>query len=63
MRREKLEPLMTTGMIKGSRRKQQEKMLNGLTIYVGQVTYALEAMKGRDALRIIFIYTCKECAA
>ena len=49
MRREKLTCLVTTGMIDGksSRRKQKEKVLNGLTkwLNVGQVTDALKVTR------------------
>ena len=60
MRREKLEYHVTSGMIEGkcSRRKQQEKMLNGLTkwLKVGQVTDALQAMKDRDVWKVMIPY-------
>ena len=53
MRREKLEYLVTIGMIKVkcSRGKQREKMFDGLTklFKVQRVTEALKAKRDRDA--------------
>ena len=57
IRRENLEHIVTTGMIEGksSRGKQCEKMLDGLTkwLKVGRVTEAMEAMRDRDAWKVI----------
>ena len=61
MRTEKLEYLMTTGMIVGkqSRGKQPEKMLDGLTkwLKVGQVKEALKTMRDRDTWKFMIPYT------
>ena len=52
MRRDKLEHLVTTGMVEGnfSRGKQPEKMLDGLTkwLKIGRVTDALKVERDRD---------------
>ena len=52
MRREKLEHLVTSGMIVG---KQRQKLLNGLTkwLKVGQGTEALKATRDRDAWKVM----------
>ena len=54
MRREKLEYLVTTGMIEGkrSRGKQYEQMLDGLTKW-HKVGGRREAMKYRDAWKVM----------
>ena len=59
IRREKLEHLVTTGMVKGKRsRRKREKMLDGLTkwLKVGRVTDALTAMMDRDVWEIMIAY-------
>ena len=60
IRREKLEHLLTTGMMKGkcSRGKQCDKMLDGLTKWfeVGRVTEALKAKRDRDVWKVIIFY-------
>ena len=52
MRKEKMEHIVTTGMMEGkkSRGRQREKMLDGLTKWLnaGRVTQALTATKDRD---------------
>ena len=54
MRREKLEHLVTTGLIKGKRNrgKQQEKVLNEQTklLKEGRVTHTLKATRDRDSI-------------
>ena len=53
MRREKVEYIVTTGMIEGERNrgKQREKMLDVLTkwLKVGRVTEELKATRDRNA--------------
>ena len=60
MRTEKLEHLMTIGMIVGkhSRGKQPEKMLDRLTkwLKVGQVTEVLKAMRDRNTWKFVITY-------
>ena len=60
MRREKLEHLVTNGMIevKHSREKKREKMLDGLIkwLIVGTVTEALKALRDRDAWKVIIAF-------
>ena len=55
-RREKLEHLVTAGMIEGkcSSGKQREKMFDGLRkwLKVGRVTEALKATRVRDAWKV-----------
>ena len=57
MRREKLEHLVTIGMIEGklSRRKHRQKMLDGLTkwLNVGPVTDAVKLMRDRDVWKVM----------
>ena len=55
MRREKLEHLVTTGMIEG---KQREKTLDGLTKWpkAGRVTETLKATRDRDAWKVMIAY-------
>ena len=59
-RREKLEHLVTTGMIKGkcSRGKQSGKMLDRLSnwLKVGRVKEALNATRDRDAWKVLITY-------
>ena len=66
MRRETLAHLVTTGNIEGkrSRRKQCGKMLVGLTkwLKVGRMTEALEAMRDRDAWKVMIVYTKEHSA-
>ena len=64
MRREKLEHLVTTGMIEGKRSmgKQREKMLIGLDLAkernVGRATDALKATmdRAREAWKVVIAY-------
>ena len=60
MRREKLEHLVTTGMIKEklSRGKQPEKVLDGLTkwLNVGCMTDALKATRDTDTWKVMTAY-------
>ena len=60
LRREKLDYLVTTGIIevKRNRRKQHEKMMDGLTkwLQVGQGTEPLKATRDRDAWKVMIAY-------
>ena len=60
MRREKLEHLVTTGMIEGrrSRGKQGEKVLDGQKqwLKVGRVTEALKATGDRDVQKVMITF-------
>ena len=60
MRREKLEHLVTTGMIegKGSRGKQREEMLDGRIkcLKVERVTEELKVTRDRDAWKVMIAY-------
>ena len=60
MRREKLEHLVTVGMIKGkcSRGKLHEKMLDKLTkrLKVRRVTEAMKATRNRATWEVIIAY-------
>ena len=60
MRREKVENLLTIGMIeeKHSKRKQCEKILDGLTkwLKVARVTEALKAMRDRDVWKVMISF-------
>ena len=60
MRREKLEHLVTTGMIEGkcSRRKKCEKMLDGITKWLkeGKVIKALKETTDRDVWKIMIAF-------
>ena len=60
MWKEKLEHLVTTGVIKGKpgRAKQREKMVDGLTkwLIIGGVRDALKATRDRDAWKVMIAY-------
>ena len=60
MRKEKLEHLVTNGMIEGkcNSGKQREKMLDGRTklFNAGRVIEALRAKRDRDAWNVIIVY-------
>ena len=60
MRREKLEHLVTTGMVerKRSRGKRREKMFDRLTkwLKVGRMTEAVKATRDRDAGKVMIAY-------
>ncbi|GFN77131.1 endonuclease-reverse transcriptase [Plakobranchus ocellatus] len=64
MRREKLENLVTTGMLEGkrSRRKQREKLIEGLTDWLkaGKSLEAIEATKDRKKWRTMIANAVKQ---
>ena len=59
MRREKVEHLVTTGLIKGkcNKGKQREKMLDGLTKWLKsrKVSDAMKAKRDRDAWKVMIV--------
>ena len=60
MRKQKLEHLLTTGMIEGklNRGKQRKNILDGLTkwLNLGRVTEALKVTRDRDAWKGMITY-------